>query len=222
MYPQLNQAILQNLNQRNPGPVNFHALSCGKNVNKNQKATECSKCLTCNGLGKSEYSKLMGEDGELPWYCLPYLILSNSEVFPFGFLSKADLCDLLGMDLLSLFELLPTYETVSKLTKMPNLDSFDLDENLIQTIDSKYNKIQELDRVHSNPQVPNFSLFYVNIRSLSKHFDELHSLLYSTKIPFDVIGVTETKQLVNKDFFLIEDYQLDTQPTRSSCSGAEM
>ena len=72
---------------------------------------------------------------------------------------------------------------------------------------------------------PNFSLFHVNIRSLSKHFDELHSLLYSSKIPFDVIGVTETKQLVNKDFLTnvnIEDYQLHTQPTRSSCGGVAM
>ena len=61
---------------------------------------------------------------------------------------------------------------------MPNLDSRDLDENLIQTIDSKYYKVQELDRFHSDTHVPNFSLFHVNIRSLSKHFDELHSLLY--------------------------------------------
>ena len=89
---------------------------------------------------------------------------------------------------------------VSKLTKMPNLDSFNLDENLIQTIDSKYHKVQELDRVHSNTYGPNCSFFHVNIISLYKHFDELHSLLYSTKIPFDVIGATETKQLVNKDF----------------------
>ena len=62
--------------------------------------------------------------------------------------------------------------------------------------------------------MPNFSLFYVNITSLSKHFDELHSLLCSTKIPFDVIGVTETKQLVNKDFLInvnIGDYWLHIQ-----------
>ena len=58
----------------------------------------------CNGVGKSAYSKLVEEDDELPWYCLPCLILSNSEVFPFGFLSKPELCDLLGVDLPSLFE----------------------------------------------------------------------------------------------------------------------
>ena len=89
----------------------------------------------------------------------------------------------------------------------------------------KYYKVQELDRVHSDTHVPNFSLFHVNIRSFSKHFDELHSLLYSTKIPFDVIGVTETKQLVNKDFLTnvnIGDHQLHTQPTRSSCGGLAM
>ena len=96
---------------------------------------------------------------------------------------------------------------------------------LFKLLTLKCYKVQELDRVHSNTQVPNFSLFHVNIRSLSKHFDELHSLLYSTKIPFDVIGVTETKQLVNKDFLTdvnIGDYQLHTQPTRSCCGGVAM
>ena len=72
------------LKSKKPRTCNFPCSVCGKNVNKNQKAIECSKCLmwshaSCNRVGKSEYSELMEKDDELPWYCLPCLILSNSE-----------------------------------------------------------------------------------------------------------------------------------------------
>ena len=83
--------------------------------------------------------------------------------------------------------------------------------SVFKPIDSKYYRVQELEFILTNAQVPDFSLFHVTIRSLSKHFDELHSHLYLTKILFDVIGVTETKQLINKDFLTnvnIEDWLL--------------
>ena len=73
---------------------------CSKNVNKNQKAIECKECLmwshaSCNGIGKTEYVKLVAE-ADVPWYCIPCLILANAENFPFGFLSKTRLCELYG------------------------------------------------------------------------------------------------------------------------------
>ena len=57
---------------------------------------------------------------------------------------------------------------------------------------------------------------------MCKYFDQLHSLLCSTKTPFDIIGITETKQIINKDFLInanIDGYQLYTQPTKSLCGG---
>ena len=98
---------------------------CTKNVNKNQKAIQCTKCqlwshATCNGIGKSEYTKLMEEDDQVPWYCIRCLILANTETFPFGLLPKTELCDLLGIDLPSQIDLLPSFETTSKLTNLPN------------------------------------------------------------------------------------------------------
>ena len=88
-------------------------------------------------------------------------------------------------------------------------------------IHSKYCKVQDLPKAVTQTQ--NFSLFHVNIGSLTKHYDELHSLLYSTKIPFDIIGITETKQFLGKEFLLnvnIDKYQLHSQPTKSACGGA--
>ena len=69
----------------------------------------------------------------------------------------------------------------------------------MHSIDSKYHKVSDLSNL--NTAKP-FSLFHVNIRSLTKHFSELHSLINSTKIPFDIIGITESKQTIGMDFAL--------------------
>ena len=132
--------------------------------------------------------KLVAEADDVPWYCIPCLILENAENFPFGFLSKTQLCELYGNDSPSQVDTLPSFEILSKLNNIPSLNSFDIDENFVHTIDFKYYRVQDLPK--STDHKANFSLFHANIRSLSKHFDKLQSLLFATKIPFDIIGLT--------------------------------
>ena len=38
--------------------------------------------------GKSEYKKLMDKDDDVPWYCIPCLVIENSRIFPFTFYLK--------------------------------------------------------------------------------------------------------------------------------------
>ena len=200
---------------------------CSKNVNKNQKAIQCNQCdfwfhASCNGISKKEYESFVQEDDSVPWYCLPCQILNWAEIFPFGLLTQSELLELYGVDLPSQLTSLPQLETYSRLENLPHLNDFDLDENLVHTINSKYHKISELSRMSTNNT---FSLFHVNIRSLSKHFDELQSLITSTKIPFDVIGISESKQLINQNFKInvnLEGYHLHSQPTKSSHGGVVM
>ena len=116
---------------------------CAKNVNKNKKAIACSCCemwshASCNGIGKSEYDGLVAEDDDVPWCCLSCLVVQNSEIFPFGLVSKSEMFELLDVDLPSQVDNLPSFEIISKLSNMPNLNSSDLDENFMQTINSKY------------------------------------------------------------------------------------
>ena len=54
--------------------------------------------------------------------------------FPFSHLSKIELSDLCGLDFPSQLQLLPNYELRSKLSQIPTLDNFDLDENYLQSI----------------------------------------------------------------------------------------
>ena len=145
-----------------------------------------------------------------------------ADTFPFGFLTKFELLDLYGVDLPSQLASLPSLEITSRLENLPHLQDFDLDENLVHSINSNYRKVSDLAKISTDQM---FSLFHVNIRSLSKHFGELQSLINSTKIPFDIIGETESKQLLNTDFAVdvsLDGYHIHSKPTKSTHGGVVM
>ena len=73
-----------------------------------------------------------------------------------------------------------------------------MDENLTYTINSKYYSLAEFSKLNTVNE--SFSLFHMNIRSLSAHYDELILLLSSLKFKFHVIGISETKEQSNKGF----------------------
>ena len=144
----------------------------------------------------------------------------NSQIFPLTFLDKIELNELNGIDLPSQLSSLPPYEVRSKLMKLHSLNDFDMDEKLVNAIDSKYYDISELHNVY-NPK-SSFSLFHSSLRSLSKHIDELQILLRSTKIPFDIIGVSETKEQVENGFLTnvnLYGYDFYSQPSKASAGG---
>ena len=63
----------------------------------------------------------------------------------------------------------------------------------------------------------------MNSRSLTLHFDQLHSLISNLKIPFDVIGITETRQQKGVNFptnVNISGYNLHARPLKSHAGGA--
>ena len=127
--------------------------------------------------------------------------------------------DLYGIDLPSHLETLPSFETCSKLVNLPNLNDFDSDENVINVVDSKYYSITECNKLHLNQKK---FLFTMNIRSLSKHMDALHTQLSMINIPFHIIGIFETNHQINKDFLVngdMQGYSMYTQPSKSSCGG---
>ena len=126
---------------------------CKKSVNKNKKAINCSVCsewvhIKCNGVSINEYEKLVEEEESITWQCILCDIEDMASKFPFCYLSKTELVDLYGLDFPSQSQLLPTYELRSKLSKIPSLDNFDVDENYIQSVSSKYYNLSH------NPQNP--------------------------------------------------------------------
>ena len=105
-------------------------------------------------------------------------LLTWLQNFLFGYLAKMELNDLYGLDLPSQHQLLPSHELRSELSHIPSLDNFDLDENYIQTINSKYIDLPNFANLHSSSSFDKaFSLFHVNTSSLSKNFDQLQNVL---------------------------------------------
>ena len=62
----------------------------------------------------------------------------------------------------------------------------------------------------------------MDTRSLSKNFDQLSAVLSALGTSFDVIGITEMKQQIGKEFISnvnINNYLMYTQPSKSSADG---
>ena len=132
-----------------------------------------------------------------------------------------ELNDFNGLDLPSQLKLLPSYELRSKLSGIPNHDDFDIEENHIRAVNSNYYDLHDFIKLTYSVKKC-LSLFHVNIGSLSKHIDELKNVLHASKIIFDFMGVSETKQLINIDFISnvdIEGYQMYPQPSKSASVG---
>ena len=121
----------------------FPCSVCDKNCNINQGTIFCTHCdqwvrRKCNATSKHEYARLSNEPDDAPFQCLLCNMKENSQLFPFFFLDKSNLLDLNGIDLPSQLKLLESYDFKSKLTNMPSLHDFDMDENLIHKVNSDY------------------------------------------------------------------------------------
>ena len=171
---------------------------CKKSVSKNQKAIFCSTCLNwihrkCNGMSVKEYEDLVNKDENLPWQCISCNIEDIASKFPLGYLSNMKVNYLYGLDFPSQLKLLPTYELQStKLSHIPTLADFDMEQNYVQSMNSKYFDIPDFSQHDITSTDKHFSIFHVSTRSLSKNFDQLQSVLSGLGLVFDLIGITET------------------------------
>ena len=138
----------------------------------------------------SEYEALSNEPDDVPWFCINCTITYHESIFPFGSIENEALSNLFNVDKPSVADSLPSFEITSRLTNLPNLQDYDIDEHLPSNVDSSYHTIQELSTSETSPT--DLFFLHMNIRSLSCHFDELLSLLTNLKIGFDVVAVSET------------------------------
>jgi len=97
--------------------------------------------------------------------------------------------DLQNHSLPSCIETLPVFGSNSDLTGLPNLKDYDIDEQVLVNIQSRYFTLSELALVETNAN--DLIVLHSNIRSLSSHLDELVFLCRQTNKLIDVIGVSE-------------------------------
>ena len=101
------------------------------------------------------------------------------------------------------------------------MNDFDVDENYLQAIDSKYYDITDFMSLNRSLS-KYFAIFHTNVITLAKHFNELQSLLSTLKSKFDVISISETKENIDKGYKSNVDlsgYHMYTQPSKSAAGG---
>ena len=89
-------------------------------------------------------------------------------------------------------------------------------------LNCKFCDCKELNSVNSLSNF-NFSAFHLNISSLSRHYDELKTLLSLLDFNLSVIGITESRFLKHSPpifNFNIDGYSVEHTPTESSAGGA--
>ena len=120
---------------------------------------------------------------------------------------------------------LPKLELISSLTNIPNLREFDPENNLLSEVNFDYYTSHEFsssqtvrDSINDNC----FSVIHCNVRSLAANHDNLITLLSNLNHNFHIIGLSETKIVLNKDYLAnisIPGYQFFSQPSLHSAGG---
>ena len=183
---------------------------CQKNVNNNQKAIECSLCLhwihiKCNGTTNEEYSEIMKFNSSLSddeikaksWFCNKCQISNMAQLFPFGFENNHDLQNILNCESLKFLDSLPSYEITSKAYDIDSLNQFDIDENIINNINSRYFSAFEFKNIKKSHS---FNILHSNLNGLENKFEEYHNFINSIEMDIDILCISETSQKEKSNF----------------------
>ena len=135
-----------------------------KNVGNNKKAVYCTMCemwihIKCNGTTNEEYNQMIDENLtnndnitnniQEEWYCKKCTIINRANLFPFGLESDYNISGINNSDSMKTFNLLPKFEISTQAAKIDSLNQHDLDENLINNINSKYYSVKEFNALKS-------------------------------------------------------------------------
>ena len=158
----------------------------------------------CNQLNYKDFKLYQRYNPDECWTC----IQCNSENFPFknkSFLNFFPSHNNNIDNLKSFFNELNSLENTFSNT--------DQDSSMVNC---KYYETEEFKNLFSKSK--SLSIFRLNISSLTKHFDELNTLLSLLEIQFSVIGITETKfskNVVPSINFSLPNYSVEHTPAES-------
>jgi hypothetical protein len=118
-----------------------------------------------------------------------------------------------------LINLSPSFTIQSLLDNISGHDE-DIDDFIYDLTDSKY--YTPSDFLGSKIKKNNFSMFHLNLASLSLHLDDLKTILSVLDHPFDIIAISETKIKENHDpisNIFLDGYNFEQTPTKTDFGG---
>ena len=203
---QNNDMYKNNINATHPYPCGI----CKKKVNKNQEGIFCSNCnywihIKCNSTSLMDYNQMIEDNLTLSdkekdnceWLCNKCQIIKTAQIFPFGLENNQELLNITHSDLMKALENLPSYEITSQAANFDALKPSNIDENIINNLNSRYYAAREFQSLANENS---FNIFHSNMDGLENKFDLLHNFVNNTKLDLDIICLSETGQKLNYDF----------------------
>ena len=163
---------------------------CNRTIGTNHRYIRCNLCnfkvhIKCNETDDKTYAKMKNNDETM------FCIKCNEDILPFFPNLNRNYNDLNGIpEVPSLTCLKSFFKGINDLNNNQINDSNDI----LPPINCKYEDISSFNYENSKNE---FSLFHLNIASLSKHKHELETILKMLNFKFDIIGITETKIIKN-------------------------
>ena len=106
---------------------------------------------------------------------------------------------------------------------MNNYSNEQNNEDNQDMLDCKHRNIEYLKKLSNPFKTKSLSLFYLNICSLQKKFDNFHSLLNELNINLNVIAITESRTRENVPCPInnqLPNYSIEHTTTEASAGGA--
>ena len=110
----------------------------------------------------------------------------------------------MNSDSLKFLENLPSFNTTSKAYSIDSLAQFDIDENIITNINSRYYSANEFKYTKN---INSFNILHSNLNGLESKFEEYHNFIKNTEMDIDILCIRETslKEDVSSDLNLSID-----------------
>ena len=161
--------------------------------------------IKCNGTSKEDYQEMIELNLQLTdeeiesqnWFCCKCEISNLAEIFPFGLQDNYEIINILNADSLKFVGNLPSFETISKVREIESLNQYDIDENIVNNINSRYYTVEEFKTLNKKC---NFNILHSNINGLENKFEEYHHFINSTNMNIDILCISETSQKENISF----------------------
>ena len=192
-----------------------HPFPCGicqKNVHHNQKYIKCTSCkfkvhIKCNDTTVEEYNTIKDSNSLLSeehkdkndWCCNRCMISNMAEKFTFGLESNYDLINIMTTESLKSLKNLPTYEITSKAYNIDVTNQYDIDDNMVNNINSRYYSANEFKNMGT---ANSFNIIHSNLNGLENKFDDYHTFITNANTNIDVLCMSETSQKENCPFNL--------------------
>ena len=218
--------------------VKFPCNLCSKPVANNHRALCCDICdqwvhIKCNNVSPADYERL--KSSESRWFCLkcigcvfprstnlfddvmPSSLPDDTTNLPPAGTNDGDISKAAFLNSIFLPE--PSTDPDSDSTDDDNTDT-----PADPPMNCRYYDSNSLSSTLKNCHSSSYTLFHLNIASLSQHADELHTLLHSLDHRFSVIGITETKinTATIPQSLAIPNYNFVHTPAKATKGGAAL